>query len=233
MPTITSNWGFYDGSGTPYWAVNNAWNGAAPGTQWIDYNTSSTFPDGTTINWNYGNQVANWNVWGYPEVVYGDQNGGSSYGGISSSSITGVEPPNVGEQISTLDHFNFTWNVSLTGQPASQYDVLAETHLGIQGQTHGAEFGIVLNSPSYMTQWLDGFTMHQFNAGGTSVELIPGLWGTGTLGVVPDSVLHGTPMTQGTIDLAPILQDAVQQGWLAGTDTVQGWELGVNDSQSV
>lgn len=178
MPTITSNWGFSDGSGT-YWALNNAWNGAAPGTQWIDYNTSSTFPNGTTINWNYGNHIANFNVWGYPEVVYGDQNGGATHGGISSSSITGVEPPNVGEQVSTLGHFNFTWDVSLTGSPSTQYDVLAETHLS------GHEFGVILNSPNYMTTWLNGFTQHHVDLGGFSGEAIPGMWGSGTLGLVP------------------------------------------------
>ena len=80
MPTITDQanqvgWGpssYYAPSGSAYWALNNDWNDPGAGTQWIDYNTS-TFPNGTTINWNYGSHIAPSNVWGYPEIVYGTQ----------------------------------------------------------------------------------------------------------------------------------------------------------------
>ena len=82
MPTITTqDWGsYYAPPRSAYWALNNAWNNPGAGNQWIDYNTS-TFPNGTTINWNYGSHIAPSNVWGYPEIVYGTHN-------------TSFDPPN-------------------------------------------------------------------------------------------------------------------------------------------
>ena len=63
-----------------------------------------------------------------------------------SGSPNVTHPANWGEQIGTLGHFNMTWDVSLTGN-LNQYDVLAETFLS------GHEFGIILNSPDYLTDW--------------------------------------------------------------------------------
>jgi hypothetical protein len=222
MPTLAQanqvGWGtssYYAPSGSSYWALNNDWNNPPNGTQSIDYN-ASTFPNGTTISWNYGSHIAPSNVWGYPEVIYGDQGGGGIH--------EGVKPANYGEQIGTLGHFNFSFDYSLTGNQ-NQYDVLAETHLS------GNEVGVILNSPSYMTAFIKGFTQHHFDLGGISGEAVPGFWGPGSLMVIPDSVENGTPMTHGSIDLAPILQYAVSQGWLSSNEQVTGWELGVEAQQ--
>ena len=224
MPTITAQanqvgWGsssYYSTSGSPYWALNNDWNNPANGTQSITYNTS-TFPNGTTINWNYGSHIASSNVWGYPEVIYGTQ-------GTSFDTPGGTHPANWGEQIGTLGHFNFNFDYSLTGNQ-NQYDVLAETHID------GHEVGIVLNSPNYLTDWIKSFTQHHFDLGGISGEAVPNAWGSGSLLLIPDSVENGTPMTHGSIDLAPIIQYAVSQGWLSSSEQVKGWELGVEPQQ--
>ena len=218
MPTITTqDWGsYYAPPGSAYWALNNAWNNPGAGTQWIDYNTS-TFPNGTTINWNYGSHIAPSNVWGYPEIVYGTQN-------TSFDPPNGTHPANWGEQIGTLGHFNMTWDFSLTGN-LNQYDVLAETHLS------GHEFGIILNSPDYMTNFISGFTQYHFNLGGVEGEAIPNFWGSGTLGIIPDSVENGTPMTHGSIDFAPIISWAISEGWLSSSDQLKGFELGIEAQQ--
>ena len=223
MPTLAQanqvGWGsssYYSTSGSPYWALNNDWNNPANGTQSITYNTG-TFPNGTTINWNYGSHIASSNVWGYPEVIYGTQ-------GTSFDAPGGTHPANWGEQIGTLGHFNFNFDYSLTGNQ-NQYDVLAETHID------GHEVGIVLNSPNYLTDWIKGFTQHHFDLGGISGEAVPGAWGSGSLLLIPDSVENGTPMTHGSIDLAPIIQYAVSQGWLSSSEQVKGWELGVEPQQ--
>ena len=224
MPTITAEatragWGpssYYEPSGSPYWVLNNDWNYPGPGTQSIDYNTSSV-PNGTTINWNYGSHIAPSNVWGYPEVVYGTQ-------GISFEPTNATHPANWGEQIGTLGHFNMTWDVSLTGNQ-NQYDVLAETHLS------GHEFGIVLNLPPYMSSLGNGSTQHPFNLGGIQGEAIPNFWGSGSLALIPDSVENGTPMTHGSIDFAPILQWAISQGWLSSSDQLKGFALGIEAQQ--
>ena len=190
MPTITDQanqvgWGpssYYSPSGSAYWALNNDWNDPGAGTQSIDYNTS-TFPNGTTIHWNYGSHIAPSNVWGYPEIVYGTKGPGSF------DPPNGTHPANWGEQIGTLGHFNMTWDVSLTGN-LNQYDVLAETFLG------GHEFGIILNSPNYLTDWLNGQTQFHFDLGGVEGDAYPDVWGRGTLMLIPNSVEAGTPMTQ-------------------------------------
>ena len=117
-----------------------------------------------------------------------------------------------------------TWDVSLTGN-LNQYDVLAETLLS------GHEFGIILNSPDYMTNWINGFTQYHFNLGGIQGEAIPNSWGSGTLVLIPDSVENGTPMTHGSIDFAPIISGPSQQGWLSSSDQLKGFELGIEAQQ--
>ena len=228
MPTIANQanavgWGpssYYAPSGSAYWALNNDWNYPGPGTQSIDYNTS-TFPNGTTIHWNYGSKVAPSNVWGYPEVVFGSQKGGSF------EPANATHPANWGEQIGTLGHFNMTWDISLTGNQ-SQYDVLAETFL------NGHEFGIFLHSPKFLTDYItknhaDG--LYHFDLGGIQGVAIPGAWGGGGFAIIPDSVLNGTPMTHGSIDLAPVIQWAISEGWLSSSYQLKGFELGIEAQQ--
>jgi hypothetical protein len=221
MPTLTNQtsidgWGqsTYDPSGSLYWALNNDWNnGVYDNTQWIDYNTS-TFPNGTTINWDYGSHIGGSNVWGYPEIVYGTQ-------GKSWDNPNGTQPPNWGEQIGTLGHFTMTWDISLTGN-LNQHDTLAETFLS------GHEFGFFLQAPTYLTDWLNGKTQYHFDLGGIQGEAIPI---NGSLFLIPDSVENGTPMTHGSVDFAPILQWAISQGWLSSSDQLKGFELGVEPQQ--
>ena len=230
MPTITAQpthvgWGspstYYSASDSPWWTLNSDWNGPAAGTQWIDYNTS-TFPNGTTIHWNYGSNIAPSNVWGYPEINYGTVN--------TFNPPNGTLPANWGEHIGTLGHFNMTWDISLAGKPSDPYDVLAETHL-IPGNPGGAEFGIILKSYPGLTDWAQSHTQYHFDLGGIQGEAIPNFWDKGSLAIIPDSVENGTPMTHGSIDLAPIIQWAISQGWLAPSDPLEGFELGVEAQQ--
>jgi hypothetical protein len=210
-------WGpssYYSPSGSPWWTVNSDWNNPPAGTQWIDYNTS-TFPNGTTIHWNYGPNIAPGNVWGYPEV---------SYGTNDTWDLNNTHPANWGEQIGTLGHFNMDFNYSLSN--SGPFDVLAETFL------NGHETGIVLSAYPGFIAWANSTgPQYHFDLGGLQGEAIPNAWGPGTLMFIPDSVENGTPMTQGSIDFAPILQWAISQGWLSSSDELKGFEFGVEAQQ--
>ena len=49
--------------------------------------------------------------------------------------------------------------------------------------------------------------------------------------LIPNSVEAGTPMTQGSIDFAPIIQWAISEGWLSSSSELKGFELGVEVKQ--
>jgi hypothetical protein len=228
MPTITdqsiqADWGpttWYSPSGSPWWTQNSDWNGAAPGTQWIDYNIS-TFPNGTVIHWNYGAHTNPANVWGYPAVNYGTVN--------TQNPPNGTLPANWGQQVGTLCHFNMTWDTSLAGQAQDPYAVLAETKFDGNPEY---EFGIFLKLyPAGINYVKKNHTGYHFDLGGLQGEVFPDFWRPGSLAIVPDSVLNGTPMTHGSIDFAPIIKWAISQGWLDPSYQLKGFQLGIEGQQ--
>jgi hypothetical protein len=155
-------------------------------------------------------------VWGYPEVVYGSQ-------GSSLFDPPGIHPANWGQQIGTLGHFNMTWDISLSNP--GPFDVLAETF------PNGHEFGVILTAYPDFISYAQTLTMYPFNLGGLKGEAIPDAWASGSLMLIPDSVINGTPMTHGSIDFAPIIQWAISKGWLSSSYQLKGFELGVEVQQ--
>jgi hypothetical protein len=149
-------------------------------------------------------------VLGYPEVIIGDQNG------TSLPSPNGVEPAWHGKTLASLSHFTVSWDVVINNENGDNWDILFENHM------NGHEVGIFLKDPG----WATGGT-HFSNLGGISGVGIPDCWASGSFCVVPDAVLAGTPMLSGSVDLIPIWNWAIANGWMASSYVINGWEMGI------
>lgn len=210
MKTITA-YGYggsavYQPAGSPWWIMNNAWGGPPPNTQAIDYYPNN-FPDFTTIRWTYGGSGSN--VLGYPEIILGDQND------QAVKSPDGVEPAWHGKTLGSLSKFILSWDIVINNQNGNNWDILFENHM------NGHEVGIFLKDP-----WVQGGTSFT-NLGGISGIGLQDCWATGSFCVVPSTVLAGTPMLSGSIDLMPIWNWAISKGWMASNYVINGWEMGV------
>jgi hypothetical protein len=109
--TISADWSTYQEAAEPaWWAVDNTWNNGTlvNGVNYTQTITGdpSTFPNGTVISWNWGDNTNPSNVWGYPEVVYGEQGG-------DWSSPDGQDPTPV--EINNLTTLTGSFNLSLSG----------------------------------------------------------------------------------------------------------------------
>lgn len=197
----------YQPVGSPWWALNNAWGGPPPNTQAIDYYPNN-FPNYSTIRWTYGGSGGN--VLGYPEIIIGDQNG------QSVKSPNGVEPAWYGKTLGSLSHLILSWDITINNQNGNNWDILFENHM------NGHETGIILKDPGW---WARG--THFNNLGGISGYGIPSAWASGSFAIIPDSVVAGTPMLKGSVDLLPIFKWAFSNGWMSSNERIYGMEFGV------
>jgi hypothetical protein len=223
---LTANMATYRPSGSPWWGLNNTWHIGSL-RNGIDFTQTLTcyplaFPRGTVIAWSFDSHVGPSNVWGYPEVVYGSQNGGVH------PSPNGITPAPI--QLQNLGRFTMSWNTSLSGN-LNYYDVLAETHLSSTLTGNDCEFGIFLWSPPYATSFWNTKTRYSINLGGFAGEVSPNCWATGSFAMMPTSVKNGTPWPSGTINFLPIIQWGITQGLLTPTWYLLGFELGVEPQQ--
>jgi hypothetical protein len=226
IPTIlTENWATYQPSGSAWWGLNDTWHIGSL-RNGIDFTQTLTcyplvFPNRTVIAWNFGSNIGPSNVWGYPEVVYGSQNGGVY------PSPNRVTPAPI--QLHRLSRFTMSWNMSLSGN-LNYYDVLAETHLSSTLTGNDCEFGILLWSPPYLTSFWNTKTRYSINLGGFAGEVSPDCFPKG-FAMMPTSVKNGTPWLSGTIDFLPIIEWGITQRLLNPTWYLLGFELGVEPQQ--
>jgi hypothetical protein len=186
--------------------MNNAWGGPPPNTQAIDY-FPNNLPNDTTIRWSYGGSGGN--VLGYPEIIIGDQNG------MTMPSPNGVDPAWHGKAIGSLSHFIVSWNIVINSENGDKWDILFENHM------NGHEIGIFLKDP-----WVHSGNSFS-NLGGISGIGLPNCWASGSFCVVPSTALNGTPMLSGSVDLMPIWNWAISNGWMSSSYVIDGWEMGV------
>jgi hypothetical protein len=227
---VSRDWKDYSPANSYWWALDNAWNtgNLVRGTDYTQSVTvhTGTFPNSTTIAWNFGSHMAPSNVWGYPEIIYGRQAGWWA-------SPNGLIPTPI--QLRNLTRFLMSWNISLSGN-LNLYDVLAETHFAtVAHPTSSAqkatEWGLFIWSPPYCTAYLNGLSpkWNYTNSNGITVQITvtPDF-----VQILPISVRNGTPMLIGTnFDLLGILNYCITNELIEQNYYVTGFELGVEAQQ--
>src|SRR5437660_212073 len=117
--TISADGAVYQqGSPRGWWALNNTWNRVSlvNGTDYTETITvnPATFPSGSVISWTWPNVAAPNNVYSYPEIVFGAQDG-------TRPSPDGVGPAPI--QLKNLSAFTGSYSIGIGGS-IGNFDVL-------------------------------------------------------------------------------------------------------------
>ena len=227
---LSGDWKDYSPANSYWWALDNPWNTGSlvRGTDYTQSVTvhTGTFPNNTTIAWNFGSHMAPSNVWGYPEVIYGRKAG-------HWAPSNGVTPTPI--QLRNLTRFLMSWNISLSGN-LNLHDVLAETFFAtVADPTSSAqkatEWGFFIWSPPYCTEYLNSLSPKwtYTNSNGITVQIT---MTSNTVLILPITVRDGTPMLSGTnFDLLGILNYCITNGLIKQNYYLTGFELGVEAQQ--
>jgi hypothetical protein len=216
--TLSADWATANTDAGPYWAMNSTWNqnGLVNGT---GFTQSLTMADShspnieTTIAWNWPNTPAGYNVYSYPAVFYGD------YAGFNA-------PANnvSAEQINSLKTLTLSQNVSFSGQ-TDQYDGMYDGYTTStpngNSSTVQHEVEVYIHSPGYVQDWIQNLPQHH-------VTDSQGLqWTIATQGnIVIFAPSDFRDLTNYTTDLKGLLQAAVADGVMSGSEYFNGIALG-------
>jgi hypothetical protein len=216
--TLSADWATSNTDAGPYWAMNSTWNenGLVNGTGFTQSLTMEN-PDspniGTTITWNWPNTPAGYNVYSYPAVFYGD------YAGFNA-------PANnvTAEQINSLKTLTLSQNVSFSGN-TDQYDGMYDGYTTSKpdgdSSTVQHEVEVYIHSPGYVQDWIENLPQHQF----TDSQGLQ--WTIATQGnIVIFAPSDFRDLTNYTTDLKGLLQAAVADGVMSGSEYFNGIALG-------
>jgi hypothetical protein len=231
--TISTNYANYNNY-VDYQSGNheaeNAWWGSAgsAANEYFTLNTS-TFPDGTTFNWNWPTVSAStWSPQAYPDEIYVNQwaTGTENGAGRSPGSLYANEVPT---SLSNISALTATYNVSLSGNITST-DVLFDIWLTAPGShnlnwtTVGpeTEIEIFVHSPTAFGNTSGTFTAGGIVGGNVTV-------GSNTNGSVTwQTVGITTPsdMLSGTLDINAIFQTLIADCIINSSEQVSDIRLG-------
>jgi hypothetical protein len=216
--TISADFATANTDAGPYWAMNSTWNanGLVNGT---DFTQSLTMDDpsspniGTTITWNWPNTPASSNVYSYPAVFYGD------YAGFNAPA-TDV----TAEQINSIKTLTLSQNVSFSGS-TDQYDGMYDGYTTSKpdgdASTVQHEVEVYIHSPSYVQDWIENLPQYHF----TDSQGLQ--WTIATQGnMVIFAPSDFRDLTNYTIDFKGLLQAAVADGVMSGSEYFDGIALG-------
>jgi hypothetical protein len=222
-----ATYNIFGGTQGPYWINLNLFNmGATTNFTFTATAYPNTFPNATTLNWSFGTPASV--LYGYPEIIFGTQGGGSFSGG----------PPNkpTPKQINALGTLSLTYNLALNLASVDDASLLieawAQTTPNVPAtNTHEILFYAVA-TPAVSSFILAYATHFNYAVGGVNVYFALDT-GNGAVFMMPVTAANGTtPLKmaqQGktyTIDFVPLITAALNAGWLTGTDSIGGFEVG-------
>ena len=198
--------------------MNSTWNesGLVNGT---DFTQSLTMENpnspniGTTITWNWPNTPAGFNVYSYPGVYYGDYTGFNA----PANDVTA-------EQINSIKTLTLSQNVSFSGntdQYDGMYDGYTTSTPNGDASTVQHEVEVYIHSPGYVQDWIGTLPQHQFT---DSQGMQWTIATQGNIVIFAPSDFHD--LTNNTIDLKGLLQAAVADGVMSGSEYFNGIALG-------
>jgi hypothetical protein len=209
----------------PYYAFNSVWNAGSlingtDFTQSIALNTS-TFPNGTTISWDWPSTPASYLVYSFPGVFYG------TYGSMMPATNIPAK------QISSITRLQFAHNLSLSGQ-LDEFDVIYDyyTTSTPDGTNLQHEIEILVHTPSYFRDYLSGFSGNK-----TFVDPSGLTWTVaGPSSGTPPQIFFMPSAAQDilntTIDARALMNFAVSQGLMSGSEYFDGTSIGAEPSQN-
>jgi hypothetical protein len=219
-----ATYNIFNGTQGPYWINLNLFNvGALEGYTFTATAFPSTFPVATQFAWSWPTPASI--LYGYPEIVFGTQGGGNFGDGPAN------QPPP--KQINNLGTVSLTYNMTLTTQSVNDTSYLIETW----AQTtpgNPATNTVEILFYAFATPAVSSFILampvnFNYSVGGFNVYFA--FPNSGQVYMMPVTSPGGTTardMTSGTftIDFAALITAALNQGWLTGTNYINGYEIG-------
>jgi len=197
------------------WNVGNLVNGR-DFTETITVDDPNTPNMNTTFSWNFPNVPAGGNVYSFPAIHYGQD--------YSMTAATHITP----EQVNNIKTLTVSSNISLSGQ-TDQYDAIVDGFLtstpngGLESAN--TEFEIYLHTPTTTKGWIGGLPQHTFTDSQGIQWIIAG--GGGSAGKqIAFAPANFQDLTNVTVDLKALLQAAVADGVISGTDYFNGLAFG-------
>jgi len=243
--TTSGQWGQYnlrDGSQGPWWLSQDMWNvGGLPldgvtVDQTISGNPAAG-PNGTTFTWKYPDVLAQWGVYAYPDIVYGD-------GGYNTLPANHLTPLRIGD----IRSLSVTFDIS-TVAAYDTYDCLLEAwpdsvaNSTNSGQTLQAEVGVFAHvGTHYMYDYILSQHPFSFSAGGFNclIAVRSGTVNSGSppfIQILPVTTPGGTTaldmVNSGshTIPLDAIYAELVRRGLLDPNSYLNGYQCGFEIGQ--
>ena len=223
-------YGTYNEGVGPYYASFDIWDPPSGAyDEQITYN-SSTFPNGTTLAWNFPASGGGGAVLAYPEIVYGP----NQYDPISPTHD--IQPL----QINQINNLSVTYNVSINASDSSGYDGLIETWITTQGTTNGGqdvlanhfadEVEFLTHSPSWVSNYVESLNPQRLTVDGMNLLVAKVNQSTPDVFIMPVASDWTTPVdlssgTQ-TVPLGDILKAVAAAGVISGSAYVDNYQFG-------
>lgn len=230
---ITGDWQSYQGTLQPgWWALDNPWNNGSlvngkNYTQTITV-TVNQFPNNTVANWSWPHTLApTYGVYGYPEVVYGWQNG-------TLASPDGKGPTPV--QLKNLTALTWSFNITTTPSSPTTFDVLGQTVLtstsrpgtGAGNQLFTVGF-YVYHEPN-LDSWISSHSINwAYNVGG----LIGTVYRDNTFSPPFIFFVPSANIFSGTIDLKAFFNWTTTKHITTGNEYIGGWEIACEPQRGI
>jgi predicted secreted protein len=213
------------GRAIPYWAYDSVWNKGTlvRGTNFTETITcyADSFPNYTSISWNWPNTIPTNNTYSYPNIAYGQVGTGIAAG--ASAPVTNITPSTI-NNITTLSLIH---NVSLAGT-TTEFDV---HYFGTLTQTPGAtdqvQFDLHVHAPQYVRDALTALsTKYSFTDSQSTVWYI-----INNPAPTPHKIVFIRQdmgdLLNYTVDLKTLFLQAKANGLITGSEYFNGLALGV------
>lgn len=183
--------------------------------------TPGTFPNGTTLHWNWPNARSPNGIYTFNAIDYGYY------------ANTAVPNPIPSKTVDSLGSLTETHSLSQSGAPQN-YDVIDDIFLTKSPKdtsTMAAEVEVFLHTPDYSAQYVKGSApIGTFQSNGITWTVAKSSNGSAGLDLLfmPS---NQADVSSGTIDLKGMLNYLVQQGAISGSWYFNGYALGAEVMQ--